>query len=271
MVKATAAVAAILVLLFLLTPAERSRYSILQGDHRLELGDRPGAGRWYADAARLNPTAWRPYSRLGMCAFVQGRSAEARHHYQQALRLQPDAGEPRIQLAWVCLQDKDFAAARQHLGLALQQKDVRKEAMYLMGRCALDEGRREEARRWWQRTLGEYSHDPGAHRSLGILASEDQNWSEAARHFEAGAGGVPEFNADMLYKAAVCRLQMKDAEQARDLLELAFLQHAHPLHALLLARLSKDSRPERFRELLAWLSRLRLDEPLKQEYERLLR
>ncbi len=123
-------------------------------------------GEEFARAIRSSPWNARAHMFAGNLAMIEGRYPEASEHYAQAVRQQPLEVEVRERLGLARLHTGDASGA---LAAFRAERRVRKdwpEADLREGQALAAMGRRDEARRAWQRSLDRHPEIREARDSL---------------------------------------------------------------------------------------------------------
>lgn len=116
-------------------------------------GDLIGAERMYRHALNLDPRHQPAHHGLANMLVDQGRIAEADSHLQEWADTQPYLAESHLENAWFRRQQGDMAGAEQYLRRALQVDPKHPVAMAQLGDLYEINGRPDEARALYQRSL----------------------------------------------------------------------------------------------------------------------
>jgi tetratricopeptide (TPR) repeat protein len=154
----TAAAAAVLAVLGLLTWRQTRIYESLE--------------TLYRDTLAKNPAAWMAHNNLGRILDARGDAAGARYHFEETLRLHPGYAEGH----------NNLGVALEHLGnpeeaLANYEEAIRllpdyADAQYNLARLLAQRGRGDEAIPHYERTLAVRPDFPPARSNLGRLLYE---------------------------------------------------------------------------------------------------
>src|SRR5690606_28723862 len=116
-------------------------------------GDLIGAERMYRHALNLDPRHQPAHHGLADMLVEQGRVAEADTHLREWADTQPYLAEAHLENAWFRRQQGDMTAAEQYLQRALQVDPKHPVAMAQLGDLYEINGRPDEARALYQRSL----------------------------------------------------------------------------------------------------------------------
>jgi Tfp pilus assembly protein PilF len=116
-------------------------------------GDLIGAERMYRHALTLDPRHQPAHHGIAEMLVDQGRIAEADSHLQEWADTQPYLAESHLENAWLRRQQGDMTGAEQYLRRALQVNPKHPVAMAQLGDLYEINGRPDEARALYQRSL----------------------------------------------------------------------------------------------------------------------
>lgn len=156
-------------------------------------GDLIGAERMYQHALSLDPRHQPSHHGLADMLVDQGRVAEAESHLQEWAATQPYLAESHLENAWFRREQGDMAGAEQSLQQALQVNPKHPVAMAQLGDLYEINGRPDEARALYQRSLAgnPYQAEVKA-RMAGMLQQGPQMAVPQMAGFDAqGISGMP--------------------------------------------------------------------------------
>ena len=130
---------------------ENASYQHYRGVALKRLGRLEEAAAAFRQAAQLDPGQPGPPFYLGWVMLEQGKAAESEKFLREAIRLDPTLAEAHFRLALALITRKDFAAAVASLRKAIELLPNFDLAWYNLGKCYTWMGKKEEARKAFDR------------------------------------------------------------------------------------------------------------------------
>ena len=138
----------------------------------------------FEEALRLNPDYPEAHCNLGLLLLGQGRSDEARAHLEEALRFDPNLPVAHNNLGAVLKAQGRSGEARAQFEEALRLNPDYPESRCNLGLVLLAQGRLDEARAQFEEALRFKPNLPVAHNNLGVVLRDQGRSDEARARFE---------------------------------------------------------------------------------------
>jgi len=210
-----------------LTPRDPRVYNAMANAMvRLE---RPGeAEKLFQQALQLDPKYARARTNLGILKYRLGDFESAIEQFQLALKLEPtnpavieNLSGALVQAGVEAAKQNDSLRAKQHLDQALVLTPRSFFALHRMGRIAVDNNFRAEARDFFERALAPEADQRRVqvgdiamcHYDLGLLLAVQDQFAEAVPHFAKAVELVPEFEPARQALNRSLRLRQRLQEQ----------------------------------------------------------
>ncbi len=163
-------------------PLADARHKLDLGDHFLDDGRIPKALEFYAWAARIAPTWWKPHYKLGL-AFQQARRPvkEVLAHFQRALSASPDVYVVLVAMGEVHEGAAEWTLAEKYYREAMEVAGPVEKVLVRLGSVLLEQKEWDEARRVLEEAT---RHDPGpaVYHQLARLARNSGDLEEEEQH-----------------------------------------------------------------------------------------
>jgi protein O-mannosyl-transferase len=145
----------------------------------------------WTDTLKKNPTAWLAHNNLGGILLRNGRSAEAREHFEEALRLNPEAVEAMVSLGFSRAEAGDLDEAVRLYRRALEIKPADALCLTNLGAALLRQGKLPEATAAFRQALDARPDRPEYHRNLALLLARTGDTEAAVRGYQAALKLAP--------------------------------------------------------------------------------
>lgn len=162
-----------------------------RGAEALREGDPGEAVRWLEVAVRLDPQEASAWTNLGVARRRLGELAAAETVYRRAIEVDPDHLPAYLNLSGVLRLRGDGDASQEIVGLLDRGSQRNPYAYLVLGDASLEEGRLEDAARYYRRAvrLGRDKAEPRAAMGLWALSRGDERrarrWLRRARRLDA--------------------------------------------------------------------------------------
>lgn len=150
---------------------------------------------------------------VAMCELRTGNTAAAERQYRKSLQQEPAQPQVLVQLGRIALAEERREEARSHLRNALSVDPSYVDAMLLMAYLDLQEGRMDAAKRWYQDAVDADSGDPDVHLQYGDFYFRQREFGAAKRWYEK-ALALDEDNFIGALQAGTSALRLADLDTA---------------------------------------------------------
>jgi tetratricopeptide (TPR) repeat protein len=233
---------------------------VLLADCRVQLGEYDRAVALLTPIHEKNPDDRAVTFLLGF-ALLEDEQVERGQILLDRVLRDGESAETRLLMGAVKLGAREYVAARDDLRRAAELNSALPMVHVLLGRALMNVGDGQAAADEFRRELAARPNDFDANLFLGVLLKQDNALDEAMARFEKAASLRPGDPA-ALYQVGSLRLQLGDADGAREVLERVataapdFVE-AHVSLALVYYRLKRKADGDRERDIVRELERKR--------------